>query len=88
MKNWKAIVGVIAIFILGGLAGSITTRLNQTCVSTSSSIQKSPSAPFPQPLPTQPLSKILAPPEHLSLVPLQILLPALPFPIPAAIQNT
>jgi hypothetical protein len=25
MKNWKAIVGVIAIFILGGLAGSITT---------------------------------------------------------------
>ena len=25
MKNWKAIIGVIAIFILGGLAGSITT---------------------------------------------------------------
>ena len=25
MKNWKAIVGVIAIFVLGGLAGSITT---------------------------------------------------------------
>ena len=25
MKNWKAILGVIAIFILGGLAGSITT---------------------------------------------------------------
>ncbi len=25
MKNWKAIVGVIAIFILGGVAGSITT---------------------------------------------------------------
>jgi hypothetical protein len=25
MKNWKAIVGVIAIFILGGLAGSMTT---------------------------------------------------------------
>ena len=25
MKKWKAIVGVIAIFILGGLAGSITT---------------------------------------------------------------
>lgn len=25
MKNWKAIVGVIAIFILGGLAGSIMT---------------------------------------------------------------
>jgi len=25
MKNWKAIVGVIAVFVLGGLAGSITT---------------------------------------------------------------
>jgi hypothetical protein len=25
MKSWKAIVGVIAIFILGGLAGSFTT---------------------------------------------------------------
>ena len=25
MKNWKAVVGVIAIFVLGGLAGSITT---------------------------------------------------------------
>jgi hypothetical protein len=25
MKNWKAIVGVIAVFILGGLAGSFTT---------------------------------------------------------------
>jgi Spy/CpxP family protein refolding chaperone len=25
MKNWKAIVGVIAVFLLGGLAGSFTT---------------------------------------------------------------
>jgi hypothetical protein len=25
MKNWKAVVGVMAIFVLGGLAGSITT---------------------------------------------------------------
>ena len=25
MKNWKAILGVIVIFVLGGLAGSITT---------------------------------------------------------------
>ncbi|HXI84238.1 MAG TPA: hypothetical protein VNL17_09125 [Verrucomicrobiae bacterium] len=25
MKNWKAIVGVIVVFVLGGLAGSITT---------------------------------------------------------------
>ena len=25
MKNWKAVVGVIAVFVLGGLAGSITT---------------------------------------------------------------
>jgi Spy/CpxP family protein refolding chaperone len=25
MKNWKAIVGLIAIFLLGGLAGSFTT---------------------------------------------------------------
>ena len=25
MKNWKAIVGGIAVFVLGGLAGSITT---------------------------------------------------------------
>ena len=25
MKNWKAIVGVIAVFVLGGLAGSFTT---------------------------------------------------------------
>jgi Spy/CpxP family protein refolding chaperone len=25
MKNWKAIVGVIVVFLLGGLAGSFTT---------------------------------------------------------------
>jgi hypothetical protein len=25
MKNWKAIVGAIAVFLLGGLAGSFTT---------------------------------------------------------------
>src|SRR5579859_935451 len=25
MKNWKAIVGVFAVFVLGGLAGSMTT---------------------------------------------------------------
>jgi Spy/CpxP family protein refolding chaperone len=25
MKNWKAIVGVVAVFVLGALAGSLTT---------------------------------------------------------------
>ena len=25
MKNWKAVLGVIAVFVLGGLAGSFTT---------------------------------------------------------------
>jgi hypothetical protein len=25
MKNWKAVLGIVAVFILGGLAGSFTT---------------------------------------------------------------